>query len=106
MYIYIYIFNEQILKQKRGATIGGKVCSVLQYFNSIYGRIGGKILEIVDNEPCLWWRYIDDIFFIWKHRGEKLRNFAETLNEIQPTVKFTAEWSQKSIVYLSISYRR
>ena len=39
-----------------------KVCSTLKYF--IYGRIGRKILEIVDNKPYLWWRYIDDIFFI------------------------------------------
>ena len=33
----------------------------------------------------------DNIFFIWEHREEKLRNFAETLNEIHPTIKLTAE---------------
>ena len=62
-----------------------------------------KILEIVDNKPYLWWRYIDDIFFIWEHGEEKLRNFVETLNEIHPTIKFTAEWSQKSINFLDVT---
>ena len=41
-------------------------------------------------------------FFIWEHTEEKLRNFAETLNEIRPTLKFTAEWSQKSINFLDV----
>ena len=67
-----------------------------------------KILEIVDNKPYLWWRYIDDIFFIWEHGEEKLRDFVQTLNEIHPTIKFTAikftaEWSQKSINYPDVT---
>ena len=46
-----------------------------------------KIIEIVGNKPYLWWRYIDDIFFIWEH-GE---DFAQNLNEMHPTIKFTAK---------------
>ena len=41
-------------------------------------------------------------FFIWEHIEEKLRNFVETLNEIRPTLKFTAESSQKSINFLDV----
>ena len=62
-----------------------------------------KIIEKVDNKPYLWWRYIDDIFFMWELGEEKLRNFVETLNEIHPTIKFTAEWSQKSIIFLDVT---
>ena len=50
-----------------------------------------KILEIVDNKLYLWLRNIDDIFFIWEHKEEKLRNLVETLNEIHPAIKFTVE---------------
>ena len=91
----IFNFNKKTLKQKRGTTIGTKVAPP----NSILFMVEleEKILEIVDNKPCLWWRYIDDIFFIWEHGEEKLRNFEETLTEIHPTIKFTAEWSKKSI---------
>ena len=30
-------------------------------------------------------------------------DFVETLNKIHPTIKFTAEWSQKSINFLDVS---
>ena len=36
-------------------------------------------------KPYLWWRYIDDIFFLWKHGEEKLKEFMEHLNEKHPT---------------------
>ena len=62
-----------------------------------------KIIEEVDNKPHLWWRYIDDIFFIWEHGGKKLRDFVENLNEVRITIKFTAEWSQKSIDFLDVT---
>ena len=38
-----------------------------------------------------WWREIDDIFSIWGHGEEKLRNFVETPNEFHVTIKFTAD---------------
>ena len=88
----IFNFNERTLKQKRGAAIGTKFAPP---YNILFmAELEEKILEIIDNKPYLWWRYINDIFFIWEHREEKLRNFVGTFNEIDPTIKFTAEWSQ------------
>ena len=94
----IFNFNERTLKQKRGTAIGTKFalpCSIL-----FMAELEGKKFEIVDNKPYLWWRYIDDIFFIWEHGEEKLRDFVQTLNEIHPTITFAAEWSQKSIFWM------
>ena len=34
---------------------------------------------------------------------EKLRDSVQTLNEIHPTIKFTAEWSQKSINFPDVT---
>ena len=59
-----------------------------------------NIFGKVDNKSYLYWRYIDEIFFIWEHGQEKLRNFVETLNEFHPTIKFTAEWFQTSTNFL------
>ena len=42
-------------------------------------------------------------FFIWEHEEKKLRDFVQTLNELHPTIKFTAEWSQKSINFLDVT---
>ena len=74
----IFNFNERTLKQKRGTAIGTKFAP--PYSILFMAELEEKILEIV--EPYLWWRYIDDIFFIWEHREEKLRNFVETLNVV------------------------
>ena len=43
------------------------------------------------------------MFLISEYGEEKLRNFIEILNEIHPTMKFTAEWSQKSINFLDVT---
>ena len=51
----------------------------------------------------MWWRYIDDIFFLWEHGEEKLKKFLEYLNEKHLTIKFPAEWSQASINFLDLS---
>ena len=36
-------------------------------------------------------------------RVEELRDFVQTLNEIHPTTKFTAEWSQESINFWDVT---
>ena len=97
----IFNFNERTLKQKRGTTIGTKFAP--PYSILFMAELEEKILERLDNKPYLWWRYIDDIFFIWEHGEEKLRDFVQTLNEVHPTIKFTAEWSQKSIIFLDVT---
>ena len=91
----IFNFNKRTLKQKRSTAIGTKFAPV--YSILFMAELEEKILEIVDNKPYIWWRYIDDIFFIWEHGEEKLRNFVNNLN------KFTAEWSQKSINFLDVT---
>ena len=48
-----------------------------------------EILEKVEFKPYLWWRYIDDIFFLWEHGEEKRKSSIDNINKMQPTVKFT-----------------
>ena len=50
-----------------------------------------EILREVELKPYPWWRYIDDIFFIWEHEEEKLKEFIDVLNKKHPTIKFTAK---------------
>ena len=80
---------EKTLKQKRGSGIETKFAP--PYSILFMAELEEKILEIVYNKLYLWLRNIDDIFFIWEHKEEKLRNLVETLNEIHPTIKFTVE---------------
>ena len=62
-----------------------------------------EILREVDLKPFLWWRYIGDIFFIWEHAEEKLKEFIDVLNKKHPTIKCTAEWSKTQISFLDVT---
>ena len=42
-------------------------------------------------------------YFFWEHGEEMLRNFVQTLDEIHPTIKFTAEWFRKWIIFLNVT---
>ena len=97
----IFTFMEKTLKQNRGATIGTKFAP--PYSILFMGELEKKILSKIELKPYLWWRYIDDIFFLWEHGEEKLKKFIEYLNEKHPTIKFTAEWSQTLIDFLDVS---
>ena len=64
-----------------------------------------RILEDTDLQPRIWWRYIDDIFFIWEHGEDFLKQFIETLNAFHSTVQFTSEWSREEINFLYVNVR-
>ena len=50
----------------------------------------------------IWWRYIDDVFLIWQHGEEKLRDFISFLNGAHDSIKFTAEWSTDKVNFLDV----
>ena len=64
-----------------------------------------RILEETELQPRIWWRYIDDVFFIWQHGEDSLKQFIKTLNACHPTIKFTAEMSKEEINFLDVNVR-
>ena len=50
----------------------------------------------------IWFRYIDDIFFIWTHGEENLEKFRADFNAFNPNIQFTYESSKKSIAFLDL----
>ena len=59
-----------------------------------------QMLANMDAGPSTWWRYIDDVFAIWPHGNKKLIEFLEKINQLHPSIKFKAEWSAKSVLFL------
>ena len=53
-------------------------------------------------QPLVWFRYIDDIFFIWMHNEEKFKIFLNSLDEFDPCIKLTYESNKESIAFLDI----
>ena len=64
-----------------------------------------KILNAFDQKPMIWWRYIENIFFIQEHGEESLEKFINKLNSFHPTVKFTDEYSKETINFLNVNLR-
>ena len=87
-------FNGKVKQQISGTAIGTK-------FVPPYACIS-SFLETQEMNPLLWFRYIDDIFFIWAHGQKKLDSFLEELNRYNTDLKFTSESSKTSIPFLDL----
>ena len=88
----IFEFDQKTFKQVRGTAIGTKFAP--PYPILFMADLEEKILNVSEEKPMLWWRYIDDIFFIWERGEESLEKFLKKLNTFYPTIKFTAEYSK------------
>ena len=66
----IFTFEEKTLKQNRGTAIGTKFAP--PYSILFMAELEEEVLSEIELNPYLWWRYIDDIFFLWEHGEEKL----------------------------------
>ena len=42
-----------------------------------------EILRKSKFKTSIWWRYIDDMFFLWEHEKEKLKSFIDSINKMQ-----------------------
>ena len=97
----IFTFGKKTLKQKQGTAIGTKFAP--PYSILFMAELEEEIIKESEYKPCLWWRYIDDIFFLWEHGENKLKSFIDKINKVHPTIKFTAEWSKTSINFLDVT---
>ena len=54
------------------------------------------------NQPIIWLRYIDDMFFIWTHGEKELEKFTSSFDSFTLNLKFTYESSKKDISFLDL----
>ena len=96
------IFLSLAKKNVNGPAIGTKFVS--RYSTVFMAEIEEEILRKAEFKAYLWWRYIDDIFFLCGQRKEKLKYFTDNnTNKMHPTLKFTADLSKTSINFLDIT---
>ena len=69
----VFISGKKTLKQIRKTAIGIKFAP--PYSILFMAELEEEILMEVELKPYLWWRYREDIFFIWEHGEEKLKEF-------------------------------
>ena len=91
-------------KQLQRTAIGTKFAP--PYAILFVGYLEDKILNSFVEKALVWWRYIDDIFVIWQHGEEKLKEFLKILNSCHPAIKFTAEYSLDRASFLDVEVIR
>ena len=69
----VFEHNMRYFKQLNGTAIGTKFAP--PYAILFMGYLEDKILNSLVEKPLVWWHYIDDIFMIWQHGEEKLKEF-------------------------------
>ena len=70
-------FDGKVYKQKLGTAVGTKFAP--SFANIFMSQLDVKMIGECDLGPWFWWRYLDDIFFIWLHGKERLFEFFEQL---------------------------
>ena len=93
-------FKGKVKQQISGTAIGTKFAP--PYACIFMDEVETSFLETQEIKPFVWFRYIDDVFFIWTHGQEKLDSFLEELNRCNSYLKFTYESSKTSIPFLDL----
>ena len=52
-------------------------------------RLEDNMLRECHLKPWVWWRFLDDIFFVWLHGKESLFAFFEYVNAYHESIKYT-----------------
>ena len=94
-------FDGKVYQQISGTAIGTKFAP--PYACLFLDKVETDFLDKEVVKPWSWFRYIDDIFFVWTEGLEKLESFLQRLNCFHPNLKFTYEFSAKSINFLDVN---
>ena len=92
-------FNGQVKHQILGTAIGTKFAPTYAFI--FMDEIKTKFLQTQEFQPLLWFRYIDDVFFIWNHGPDKLVSFMTEFNNYHCNIKFTNESNKENICFFT-----
>ena len=70
------------------------------FANLFMAGIETKLLNESRIKPKVWKRYMDDVFSLWDANKQDIDLFIEQANTFHPTIKFTAEISEKETTFL------
>ena len=87
--------------QVGGTAMGTKVAP--SFANTFMGWFEAEFVYTYELQPLLWVRFIDDIFLIWTHGQEALKNFENHLNGCVPSIKFETETSLQEVHFLDVT---
>ena len=82
------------------------------YANIFMDRFEQNLLDAfyqkTGKQPLVWWRFIDDIFFIWNHDENSLNEFITFCQEysesrkMKSKIQFTVNQSEEEVKFLDV----
>ena len=98
-----FIFNGQNYQQIKGTAMGTRAAP--NYANLYMGKFEAHhIFESIWIAFILYYcRFIDDLFFIWTHSEDELKQFLEYMNSVDENIKFTHKFSKHKIDFLDVT---
>ena len=91
-------FNGRDYLQIHGTAMGTKMA--VAFANIFMAKVETEIISQSTLKPLVWKRFIDDIFTLWNTTREGILQFIEQANKHHPTIKFTAEISDRETNFL------
>ena len=89
--------------QTDGTAIGSKLGR--NYACTYMGQWEKQLLCRTPFKPLIYLRYIDDIFGIWLHGEQELRNFHQSANQIHSKIQVDLRTSQSEIEFLDVTVK-
>ena len=74
----LYNIYEEVKHEISGTAIGTKFA--LTYASTFMDEIETNFLDAQKFKLLVWFRYIDDVFFIWAHAKGKLKEFLKKIS--------------------------
>ncbi|KAL2087323.1 hypothetical protein ACEWY4_018382 [Coilia grayii] len=100
-------FQDRYYLQHRGSAMGSPMAP--NYANLFMGKF--ELDFVYNNNPYSkflkrFWRYIDDLYFIWSGSTDDLKNFHAYMKSKMPSIKFTLEFSLEQISFLDVLIKK
>ena len=76
----VFVFNNKAFIQTQGTAMGTKMAPA--YANIFMWHFETHLLSKFHLQPLIYYRYIDDLFFIWNHGSDSLDNFFAFANSL------------------------
>ncbi len=94
-----FMFQDQYYLQLQDSAMGSPVAP--NYGNLFTGKF--ELDFIYNNNPYSkftenYWRYIDDLFFIWSGNAEDFRDLHAFINSKMESIKFTSHYDSNCIL--------
>ena len=96
-------FSDKVYHQISGTVIGTKFAP--PYACIFMDQVESKFLQTQMFQHLVWFRYIDDTFFIWTHGENSLKIFMIEFNNFNANIKFTYEFSEASVNFLDLNIK-